>query len=153
MIVNLEEIDELPFATGQFDCLVCADVLEHLENLHFVFGELVRVCRGTLILSLPNNWANARRAVERGRGVIGHYGLPVQRPVDRHKWFFNMEEAIQFMEGQTQKFPIKIIESFAMERSRPSFLRWMRMAALGGNQMRYLNRFAHTMWTVLQKTA
>lgn len=153
MILNLEEIDELPFATDQFDCLVCADVLEHLDNLHFVFGELVRVCRGDLILSLPNNWANARRAVERGRGSIGHYGLPVQRPVDRHKWFFNLEEAIQFMEGQPQKFPVRVVECFAMERPRPELLRWGRKLLLGGDSMRYLNRFAHTMWTVLRKTA
>lgn len=152
LILNLEEIDELPFATSQFDCVVCADVLEHLDNLHFVFGELVRVCGGHLILSLPNNWANARRAIERGYGTIGHYGLQIQKPVDRHKWFFNLEEAIQFMEGQPQKFPVKVAERFAMERPRPALVRWVRLALLAGNRMRYLNRFAHTMWTVLRKT-
>lgn len=152
LILNLEEIDELPFATSQFDCVVCADVLEHLDNLHFVFGELVRVCGGHLILSLPNNWANARRAIERGYGTIGHYGLQIQKPVDRHKWFFNLQEAIQFMEGQPQKFPVKVVECFAMERPRPALVRWVRRALLAGNRMRYLNRFAHTMWTVLKKT-
>ncbi len=153
LILNLEEIDELPFTTSQFDCVVCADVLEHLDNLHFVFGELVRVCGGHLILSLPNNWANARRAIERGYGTIGHYGLQIQKPVDRHKWFFNLQEASQFMEGQPQKFPVKVVECFAMERPRPTLVRWMRHALVAGNRMRYLNRFAHTMWTVLKKTA
>ena len=153
LILNLDEIDELPFATSQFDCVVCADVLEHLDNLHFVFGELVRVCGGHLILSLPNNWSNARRAIERGYGTIGHYGLQIQTPVDRHKWFFNLHEAIQFIEGQPQKFPVKVVESYAMERPRPALLRWLRYALAAGNKMRYLNRFAHTLWTVLKKTA
>lgn len=152
LILNLEEIDELPFSTSEFECVVCADVLEHLDNLHFVFGELVRVCGGHLIFSLPNNWANARRAIERGYGQIGHYGLQIQKPVDRHKWFFNLQEAIHFIEGQPQKFPVKVVECFAMERPRPTLLRWVRHAMLAGDQMRYLNRFAHTMWTVLKKT-
>ena len=120
LILNLEEIDELPFSTSEFECVVCADVLEHLDNLHFVFGELVRVCGGHLIFSLPNNWANARRAIERGYGQIGHYGLQIQKPVDRHKWFFNLQEAIHFIEGQPQKFPVKVVECFAMERPRPT---------------------------------
>ncbi|MCP4712255.1 MAG: methyltransferase domain-containing protein, partial [Planctomycetes bacterium] len=40
--MNLEEIERLPFEDNQFDCVVCADVLEHLDNLHAIFAELLR---------------------------------------------------------------------------------------------------------------
>ena len=39
LIINLDEIDKLPFEDDQFDVVVCADVLEHLENIHLVFDE------------------------------------------------------------------------------------------------------------------
>ena len=61
----------------------------------------MRVSRGCIILSLPNNWANARRPIARGRGAIGHYGLPLEPPVDRHKWFFSLAEARQFQTAVT----------------------------------------------------
>lgn len=36
--LNLEEVDRLPFEEGTFDCVVCSDVLEHLDNFHHIFG-------------------------------------------------------------------------------------------------------------------
>lgn len=35
--IDLEKIDRLPFEDGAFDCVLCTDVLEHLDNLHVVF--------------------------------------------------------------------------------------------------------------------
>ncbi|MCC7059294.1 MAG: methyltransferase domain-containing protein [Burkholderiaceae bacterium] len=83
--LDLEQIERLPFVDGEFAATVCSDVLEHLDNLHSIFGELVRVSREHIVISLPNNWTNARRPIERGRGVIAHYGLPPTPPADRHK--------------------------------------------------------------------
>lgn len=150
-VVNLEKVDRLPFPDGSFDCVVCADVLEHLDNLHHVFGELVRVSRRHLVLSLPNNWANARRPIQRGRGGIGHYGLPEVPPPDRHKWFFSLEEAANFILAQPGRYPIRVTSLHAMEKPRFPLLRWMRRA-VSGSQMRYLNRYAHTLWIVLEKS-
>ncbi len=148
LTINLEKIDQLPFDDRSFDGVICSDVLEHLDNLHHTFGELVRVCRGHIIISLPNNWANARRPVRRGKGSIGHYGLAVDPPPDRHKWFFNLSEAAGFIEGQARKHPVVIEELYAMEKPRLGLLRLVRRL-LNGSQIRYLNRYAHTLWAVL----
>ena len=148
--INLERVDRLPFEDGTFDGVVCADVLEHLENLHHTFDELVRVSRGHLIISLPNNWANARRPISRGKGSIGHYGLSEDPPVDRHKWFFSLSEAVAFIQGRARRKPVVIRELFAMEKPRLGVLRqWRRLMHF--SQMQYLNRYAHTLWVVLQR--
>jgi len=148
--LNLEQIARLPFSDAFFDCVICCEVLEHLENLHFIFSELVRVSRRYLIVSLPNNWGNARRPIERGRGSIGHYGLPLRAPPDRHKWFFGLSEAKEFLEGQAAENKLKVLEAFATVKPRHrlvSALRHLRFP----NQLAYLNRYAHTYWTVLEK--
>jgi SAM-dependent methyltransferase len=148
--LNLEEIKELPFPKDEFDTVICTDVLEHLDNLHEIFSELIKVCKGYLIISLPNNWCNARRPIERGNGSFGYYGLPVEKPEDRHKWFFSLEEAICFMKGQTKKYPISIVDIQVIEKPR-FFLTRVARKIRYYNQMVYLNRYAHTVWFVLKK--
>jgi len=37
-----------------------------------------------------------RRPIEKGRGTFAFYGLPAQKPQDRHKWFFGLSEAWEF---------------------------------------------------------
>lgn len=150
LVVDLEKTERLPFEDAKFECVVCSDVLEHLENIHRVFDELVRVARGTILISLPNNWANARLPLARGRGSIGFYGLPVMRPLDRHRWFFSLEEARAFLEAQAQCHRLVVREMHAMEKPRSPLVRWLRRLA-HVNQMRYLNRYAHTLWVVLEK--
>jgi len=146
--VNLEK-ERIPFPDQDFDCVLCSDVLEHLDNLHLTFGELVRVSRGHIIVSLPNNYANARVPVERGRGAIGHYGLPVDAPVDRHKWFFSLSEAGLFFQGQTTKYPIELVELFCIERPRNPLVRGLR--SLRYSRESYLNRYAHSVWAVFRR--
>jgi SAM-dependent methyltransferase len=150
LVVDLEQANRLPFPDNSFDCIVCSDVLEHLNNIHHIFGELIRVTRGCVILSLPNNWANARRPVARGKGSIGHYGLPVDPPADRHKWFFSLTEAEAFLEGQRTRAAFDIAELFAMDKPRFAPLVFVRRLA-AGSQRQYLNRYAHTLWAVLEK--
>jgi SAM-dependent methyltransferase len=45
----------LPFPDASFDCIVCADVLEHLQNPELALEEMYRVLRsqGVLIISVP----------------------------------------------------------------------------------------------------
>jgi SAM-dependent methyltransferase len=148
--LNLEEMDALPFSDNAFNCVICSDVLEHLDNIHHVFGELVRVAGKYLIISLPNNWTNARRPLERGKGSFDKYGLPVVPPKDRHKWFFSLEEARQFLVGQTELFPVEIKEFRVTEKPRPFVTRAYRRLFYPAEKD-YLNRYAHTLWVVLQK--
>lgn len=148
--IDLEATERLPFDDRAFDTVLCSDVLEHLDNLHRVFGELVRVTRQHLVISLPNNWTNARRAIERGKGAFAFYGLPAEKPRDRHKWFFGLTEARDFYYAQEKRFPIRVVECFANEKPRPGWavaLRRMRYP----DQLRYLNRYAHTLWAVFAR--
>lgn len=148
-IVNLDQ-QGLPFADQSQDCIVCSDVLEHLDKLHNTFHELARVCRKHIIISLPNNWANARKAIERGHGSFSHYGLPAENPTDRHKWFFSLYDAITFIKYNAAKDGLKIQEMFAIEKPRMPLVRMLRRVRYP-NQIRYLNRYSHSLWVVLTR--
>jgi SAM-dependent methyltransferase len=150
LMINLEEIDRLPFEENRFDCVVCSDVLEHLDNLHHIFGELVRVSSRYLIISLPNNWTNARRPLERGRGSFDKYGLPPEPPRDRHKWFFSLGEARDFIASQLSSRGLTLLDMVATEKPRPLVTRLSRRLRYPRQEC-YLNRYAHTLWALLEK--
>lgn len=149
--LNLETLENLPFEDNSFDTVICIDVLEHLDSLHRIFHELFRVCSGCVIISWPNAWVNARRAIGRGRGSFSHYGLPVQPPADRHKWFFSITEALHFTRT-VDVAPARLREAFVTEKPRPLPARLLRRL-LYPNTHAYLNRYAHTLWTVFDKSA
>lgn len=150
--IDLERIDRLPFEDASFDCVLCLDVLEHLDNLHTIFDELIRVSKKHIILSLPNNWVNARVPIQRGKGKIGHYGLPAHPPNDRHKWFFNTEEAFNFVvEKQYILKNFFIKECFATEKKKIFIVKWIRRL-LYPDKVRYLNRYINTIWFHLVKS-
>lgn len=97
VIVNLDR-GELPFAPSSFDAVVCTDVLEHLERIHSVFDSLCRIARRSVIVSLPAPLNNLLGDVGRGaEGWKKFYGLPVDPPADRHRWFFGFEDARRFL--------------------------------------------------------
>ncbi len=149
LVIDLEEIERLPFDDNAFDSIVCSDVLEHLDQLHHIFFELVRVSGRYLVISLPNNWCNARRPIEKGHGHFSFYGLPASKPVDRHKWFFGLSEAKEFFEAQQEIFQIKIIEMVVNEKPRSVASRILRRIRYP-RQEHYLNRYAHTLWVVFE---
>ena len=93
---DLDSGAPLPFEDESFKSVTCIEVLEHLDNLHFMFSELVRVSQEYIIISLPNSWREARCPIERGKGHFAHYGLPGSKTKDRHRWFFNISEAKKF---------------------------------------------------------
>ncbi|MCB9845775.1 MAG: class I SAM-dependent methyltransferase [Phycisphaeraceae bacterium] len=97
VVLNLDR-EDLPFPDRTFDCVVCTDVLEHLDRAHRVFDELCRVGSDRIVISLPNparNFANALFAGRRGR--LKFYGLPVEPPEDRHRWLFGFDDAAEFV--------------------------------------------------------
>lgn len=146
--VNLEEAKQLPFADNSFKTAICIEVLEHLDNLHRVFSELVRVADEYVIISLPNCWRSARRPISRGRGEFIHYGLPVNRPLDRHKWFFNVSQAQNFLAATTKDAGLQIEELFVTEKPKNQVIRTLRKARFP--DMRYQNRYAQTIWSVIR---
>jgi SAM-dependent methyltransferase len=147
--LDLERIERLPFDDGTFKCVLCIDVLEHLDNLQVIFDELVRVSKQYIIISLPNCWCDARRPLGRGKGHFGHYGLPLQKPQDRHKWFFSLSEARQFLDGKAERLGLRVEELFVTEKPRSRLVRLLRRIRYPGH--RYHNRYSRTLWAVLEK--
>ena len=108
--INLEAIKKLPFKAQTFDTVICIEVLEHLDNLYEISKDLFRVSNNHLLISLPNCWRDARVKIQRGKGSIAHYGLPSEKPLDRHKWFFTASEAIDFLKSiKPNNYELKII--------------------------------------------
>lgn len=48
------DICNMPFEKVSFDVVVCMEVLEHLREPEKALRELQRVCRGLLVISVPN---------------------------------------------------------------------------------------------------
>ena len=99
--IDLEK-EKLPYVDNSFDCVLCLDVLEHLDNIHEVFDELCRVTRKYLIISLPNPWASFMGMLRGGyykytELPMKFYNLQTDPPQDRHKWFYGVHEAERFL--------------------------------------------------------
>ncbi|NOR70644.1 MAG: methyltransferase domain-containing protein [Methylomarinum sp.] len=147
--LNLDSKDPLPFQPNEFDAVLCIEVLEHLDNLHVVFDELIRISKDYIIVSLPNCWRDARRKIEKGSGDFLHYGLPVEKPLDRHKWFFNCQQAEEFLTYQAEKHNLNIVELFVTEKPKALLVKAFRKLLHPGQK--YNNRYAHTVWVVYEK--
>jgi SAM-dependent methyltransferase len=155
VLVNLEQVN-LPFGDSVFDCVVCLDVLEHLEHIHALSDEIVRVARQYLIISLPNPVGQYWPRLVRGGGQSVHYGLPSVPPADRHRWFFNYEEGKAFLLGMARKhhlsverlIPVPLIEEAVWWKAVIKQA-MKRIIAHGGD--RYLNLGTQAIWAVLQK--
>jgi SAM-dependent methyltransferase len=150
VFVNLDK-GYLPFASNSVDCVVCTDVLEHLENLHRVFQEAVRVSCEYVIVSMPNNWLAARGTICSGdhRHPLKYYGLPLTQPSDRHRWFFSYTESEDFVQGMAAAMGLQVLccEPFfaARDQIKAALLRPFI------SSRRANNLFASTLWAVLRK--
>lgn len=153
--VNLEN-GALPFGDNSFNCVVCLDVLEHLEEIHSMFAELIRVTNRYAIVSLPNPFAQYWPSFFRGGGNADKYGLPPDRPLDRHRWFFNYEEATTFLITMAHRnnthilriVPVPIKEGSVFWKAIVKQL-LKRLMAPAGNK--YLNFSSQAVWAVMEK--
>jgi len=148
--LNLEKSIRLPFKDRSFDCVLCIDVLEHLDNLYEMFDELIRVSNRYIIVALPNCWCGARKPIDRGKGSFAHYGLPPEKPADRHKWFFSLSEARTFIEARVKKGGITIGDIHATEKPRPAIVTYARRLRYP-NLESYANRYVQSLWVRLDK--
>jgi SAM-dependent methyltransferase len=104
--VNLDTLPRLPFEDDAFDVACAFDVLEHLENFHLLNEEMFRVARDYVLIALPNSAAEICYDVLRNRpqskpdldrGVFSYfYGLPIQPPSDRHRWWIYFHDIVRF---------------------------------------------------------
>ncbi len=146
LVVDLDAA-ELPLPARSFDTVVCTDVLEHLERCHAVFDELCRVARGHVVVSLPNPLRNLMMALAAGtEGRLKYYGLPVDRPPDRHRWFFGHEEAVEFLTARGGRAGFRVEQIDDEEGGCPSWRDPDGRNLLGSPNVR-----AGTLWCVLRR--
>lgn len=97
-VVNLE--NGLDFISNDFyDFVVCLDVLEHIDNLHKLLNDIIRVSSKYVLIFLPN-CTNFRyiKHILLTNNTGKFYGLPLKKISDRHKWFFSYKEIIYFFQ-------------------------------------------------------
>jgi SAM-dependent methyltransferase len=157
--LNLET-GVIPFADNSFDTVLCLDVLEHLDNLHDVFDELCRVSRNHVIIALPNAWSGILRVILFGdyqpRHHMKYYGVPVEKPLDRHKWFLSYDEAAHFVAQRSAEKGMRLVQvdayySIDWRRWRNRIFYALSHALLRFSKVNAENFFISTMWAVLEK--
>jgi 2-polyprenyl-3-methyl-5-hydroxy-6-metoxy-1,4-benzoquinol methylase len=101
-IVDLEK-ESLRFLSDKsYEVSICTEVLEHIDNLHEVFTDIQRVTSKYMIISIPNSISYHRlNKLIRTHTTGKFYGLPLQKPVDRHKWYFSYKEIEAFFKGHS----------------------------------------------------
>lgn len=159
------EKEKLPFRENEFNCVLCLDVLEHLDNIHEVFDELSKVSSQYLILSLPNPWRDFMNCIQRGKyrkdKNMKFYGLPLEPQKDRHKWFFSSSEAREFIKYRAIKNNLKIIDvyceddyikpDFIMAKNIKKILFGLAAKFMLRKNLAYSELYNGTTWWVLEK--
>lgn len=161
--IDLEK-EVLPYKNNSFDVTLCCDVLEHLDNIHEIFDELCRVSKKYIIISLPNPhsvfWSYVKHGNYNEHQHLKFYGLPAEKPDDRHKWFFSTEEAENFIRYRANKNNMEIIQ-IDIEGNSPNKINFFKKLflkiLLRKNYNLYFdlisnkNLYLGTLWAVLKK--
>jgi SAM-dependent methyltransferase len=121
--LNLEQ--RLPFKDGAFDYVVALDVLEHLENIHQAFRELVRVMSRSAVIALPNLAVASKRQrfLETGRLGHGKYDLLPDHQGDRHRWVTVYPDMERFIAENAARCGVTVQAVFEEIEGGPEELR------------------------------
>jgi SAM-dependent methyltransferase len=167
--IDLDAEYPWPIEDRKFDAVICTEVLEHLNELHRAFSELLRITRRYVIVSVPNALPAvygyvARRpvVVEDGTPLgVGFgtfakfYGLPLDRPEDRHRWFFSYSEAQEFFRRKADQLNYRVVDEYATGVQgfslKGRLARKMVRALWGETVMR--DWFVGSYWCVLERIA
>ena len=119
---NLEE--GIPFPDNSFDVVFALDVLEHVENIHFLFSEILRVTKKEAIVALPNmSYWKFRLRYLKGKDISDKYVLPANKVLDRHRWltsYNSSKNLIKKLSGNLQ-----IVEKKYFYQYNSNALKWI----------------------------
>jgi hypothetical protein len=151
--INLEK-QPISLPDNSFHTVICLDVLEHLENIHEIFDELCRVSSRYVIISLPNPWCDFMHCLQFKKyneaQNMKFYGLPKEKPIDRHKWFYPPSEAREFIEYKSLRNKMKIIDLFIENHENPGIHK--KAENFFRKDMNFSDLHQGTHWWVLEKT-
>lgn len=147
--VDLEKEFLSMFSDNSYDLLVCTEVLEHIDNFYEIMDDMVRVSKRYILISLPNCpdiWKILRIILTGRAGKF--YGLPKEKPEDRHKWFFSWKELDEFFENYCKKNNLAIKEKFMHFNYDTSF-GWMLIKTF--LKIFPIKSFAQSYWILIEK--
>ena len=145
VIADLEQ-GGLPIRDDAVDTVVCTDVLEHIEPIRSVAGELFRVARSHVIVSIPNMYAVGwRLRFLRGLVLSKEYSLA---PRNRHKWLPSYNECRSFIRRELPaEWTVRKEYGYSPQAWwRVGPVRWLLAR-------RFPNLLATAYWAVLENTS
>lgn len=164
--LNLELDHPIPIGDKSYDTVICTDVLEHLDEFHRVFSELIRISNDSIIISLPNGlrvfyrYLLRKKYLSKGScagnnfGIYAkYYGLPNEKPEDRHKWFFSYTDSMNFIKNNAQKYGYVVVDEFpiwSVNTKLPQVVQNCSSKFFSKSDI-MMDLFAETYWCLLKK--
>lgn len=156
LILDLDNIERLPFDDNSFDAACAFDVLEHLENFHLICAELLRVASREVLISLPVSSSEVfgvligKTYSEKPNNVHGlyskYYGLPLTNPGDRHRWWLYFDDIVGFFDAFARENNC----SLDFFTHKPRTIK-QRLARIIFSKRIYNNFFCSYLWVRLSK--
>jgi len=113
---NLE--NGIPFPDNSFDVVFALDVLEHVDNIQFLYQEIIRVAKKEAIVALPNmSYWKFRLRYLKGKDISDKYTLHVSKVLDRHRWLVSYYSALKFIKANSNDNKIVISKGFYQYKS------------------------------------
>ena len=116
-LIDLDSVSNLDFVDGAFDAVIALDLLEHLEQFHLIIHEMLRISRSKIYITLPiasfdfvNKFLmNRVRNNQNDEGVYTkYYGLPLNHPGDRHRWFLYADDILRYFLFIENKYDVNV---------------------------------------------
>jgi SAM-dependent methyltransferase len=108
---NLE--NGIPFPDNSFDVVFALDVLEHVDNIQFLYQEIIRVAKKEAIVALPNmSYWKFRLRYLKGKDISDKYTLHVSKVLDRHRWLVSYDSALKLIEGNSGDNQVVVSKGF-----------------------------------------
>lgn len=131
---NIEE--KIDFRDDNFDLVLAIDVLEHTNNIDSAIQELLRVTKGHFIINLPNELYFRYRLRFLFGSISNKFKVNLDT-LDRHRWFFTLENVKRLKKQSALRDTQCAIYPFYQKSLRSgsiaTVLRFLGLHSLGAN--------------------
>jgi 2-polyprenyl-3-methyl-5-hydroxy-6-metoxy-1,4-benzoquinol methylase len=111
---RVADLTALPFEDDSFDLVLCLEVLEHIPDPAPALAELSRVCRGSIVLSVPSEPWFRLGSLARGKYLKGWGNHP------EHVNHWNPRSLRAFLETGTEVVSVQRSTPWLVAQARPA---------------------------------